>query len=128
MLPNTKNNTSQVVPLTTKARDALQRLDQGQKGRIFRHSGEDPLKKAWYNALNRARANYVDYCANRHLQPDDHFLVNFRFHDIRHQAGTRLAKILNSLFELSVVTGHKSVKMLTRYVHPDQKEIAQKLP
>lgn len=59
LLPSTKNNTFRVVPLTTKARDVLRRLYQGQKGRVFRHSGEDPFKKAWYNALNRARANYV---------------------------------------------------------------------
>jgi integrase len=54
-------------------------------------------------------------------------LLDFRFHDLRHTAITELAKKLPNLLELSAVSGHKSLKMLQRYYHPNPEELAQKL-
>ena len=52
---------------------------------------------------------------------------DFHFHDLRHMAITRMAKKLPNLIELSSVSGHKSLKMLQRYYHPDAEELARKL-
>ena len=38
-----------------------------------------------------------------------------------------MAKKLPNLIELSSVSGHKSLKMLQRYYHPDAEELARKL-
>jgi hypothetical protein len=40
---------------------------------------------------------------------------------------TRMSKKLPNLIELSFVSGHKSLKMLQRYYHPDATELALKL-
>lgn len=54
-------------------------------------------------------------------------LSNFRFHDLRHEATSRLARKLDNVLELSAVTGHKTLTMLKRYYHPRATELAQKL-
>ena len=54
-------------------------------------------------------------------------IENFHFHDLRHMAITKMAKKLPNLIELSSVSGHKSLKMLQRYYHPDAEELARKL-
>lgn len=52
---------------------------------------------------------------------------DLHFHDLRHTATTRLAKKLPNLIELAAVTGHKDVRMLARYYHPDANELATRL-
>jgi integrase len=54
-------------------------------------------------------------------------LVDFRYHDLRHNAITEIANKLPNLVELSAVTGHRSLKMLQRYYHPSPSELALKL-
>jgi len=48
------------------------------------------------------------------------------FHDLRHEATSRLAEKL-ALHELMKVTGHKDTKMLARYYHPRAEDLAKKL-
>ena len=46
-----------------------------------------------------------------------------RFHDLRHTSATRHAKRLNgNIFLLQLITGHKSLSMLKRYVNPTMKD------
>jgi integrase len=54
-------------------------------------------------------------------------LADFRFHDLRHMAITRLAEKLPNLIELSAVSGHKSLAMLKRYYHPNPEQLAIKI-
>jgi integrase len=54
-------------------------------------------------------------------------LVDFHFHDLRHNAITAIANKLPNLVELSAVTGHRSLRMLQRYYHPNPAELAVKL-
>lgn len=54
-------------------------------------------------------------------------LVDFHFHDLRHEATSRLAEKLPNVIELASVTGHKSVQMLARYYHPRAEDLAKKL-
>jgi hypothetical protein len=42
-------------------------------------------------------------------------------------AVTELSKRLPNLVELSAVTGHRSLRMLQRYYHPNPAELALKL-
>jgi integrase len=57
---------------------------------------------------------------------DDPLLVDLHFHDLRHEATTRLAEKLQ-IHELMKVIGHKGTKMLARYYHPRAEDLAKKL-
>lgn len=60
------------------------------------------------------------------IEADDKVLVDLHFHDLRHEATSRLAEKL-AMHELMKVTGHKSTRMLGRYYHPRAADLALKL-
>lgn len=60
------------------------------------------------------------------IEKIDKTLVDLHFHDLRHEATSRLAEVLQ-MHELMKVTGHKSSKMLARYYHPRAEDLAAKL-
>lgn len=60
------------------------------------------------------------------VETDDHTLVDLHFHDLRHEATSRLADKL-AMHELMKVTGHKTSRMLARYYHPKASDLALKL-
>ncbi len=52
---------------------------------------------------------------------------NLRFHDLRHEALSRMTeKGLNPL-ELAEISGHKRLEQLVAYTHLDYKKLARKL-
>jgi integrase len=69
----------------------------------------DALKHAFVRAVNRAG------------------LYNFTFHDLRHDALTRLARLGLSVLELRAISGHTTANMLQRYVKIEATELAKKL-
>ncbi|EOB3111709.1 tyrosine-type recombinase/integrase [Yersinia enterocolitica] len=54
------------------------------------------------------------------------YLLDLRFHDLRHEATSRLAEIF-PMHELTKITGHKDPRMLMRYYHPRAEDLAKKL-
>lgn len=60
------------------------------------------------------------------LEKIDKTLADLHFHDLRHEATSRLAEHFQ-MHELMKVTGHKSSKMLARYYHPRAEDLAAKL-
>lgn len=60
------------------------------------------------------------------IEAADKTLHDLHFHDLRHEATSRLAEKLQ-MHELMKVTGHKSASMVTRYYHPRAFDLAQKL-
>jgi integrase len=60
------------------------------------------------------------------IEASDKTLVDLHFHDLRHEATSRLADKLQ-LHELMKVTGHKTSAMLARYYHPKASDLALKL-
>ena len=77
-------------------------------GKVFKTTA-DALKKAWDRACTAAG------------------LDDLHFHDLRHEATSRLAERLHNVIELSAVTGHKDLRMLKRYYHPRAEDLAKKL-
>ena len=57
------------------------------------------IKKAWHTALKEAK------------------IENFRFHDLRHTVGTRLAKANVPVNVIKEILAHSDVKTTMRYVH-----------
>lgn len=54
-------------------------------------------------------------------------ITDFTFHDLRHDALTRLAKRGFSVLELRAISGHTTANMLQRYVSIDAGDLARKL-
>ncbi|WP_019866576.1 tyrosine-type recombinase/integrase [Methylovulum miyakonense] len=50
-----------------------------------------------------------------------------RFHDLRHEATSRLFERGFSIMEVASITGHKSLAMLQRYTHIAASDLAKRL-
>jgi integrase len=136
-LPATKNGSPRDVPLSSHAVTALRCLkDKTEKtrdaekhvqitGPIFRIRS-DAITRAFERAVARARQSYVENCKTVDGQQDSKFLTDLRFHDLRHEATTRLASIF-PMHELTKITGHKDPRMLMRYYHPRAEDLAKRL-
>lgn len=103
-LHETKNGHPRWVPLTQTAYDLLAE-QQGKTGLVFPIS-ESALTQAWGHALRRAGIN------------------DLRLHDLRHEALSRWAhKLRGDVFKLSMISGHRTLSMLGRYIHPVRAEL-----
>jgi integrase len=54
-------------------------------------------------------------------------LADLRFHDLRHEATSRLFDRGLHQIQAAAVTGHKDVRMLMRYTHAQAELLAKKL-
>jgi integrase len=138
-LPSTKNGEARDVPLSSRAVAVLQKLKdvrdrakndtresaEDNAGRVF-EIRSDAVTRAFERAVARARKLYVDESKATKLRPDRKFLMDLRFHDLRHEATSRLASIF-PMHELTKITGHKDPRMLMRYYHPRAEDLAKKL-
>lgn len=106
-LPDTKNGSPRAVPLSSIGISILKTIPRQISGKVF-DTSETAITEGFQRAAKRAN------------------LANFRFHDLRHEATTRLAEKYQE-HELRKVTGHKSASMLTRYYHPRAEDLAKKL-
>ena len=107
-LHDSKNGHGRDVPLSKRAVTLLTELPGDRSGRVFPVTGE-ALKRSFIRAVERAG------------------LGDLHFHDLRHEATSRIAPKLGNVLELSAVTGHMSLQMLKRYFHPVASELARKL-
>ncbi|MDR5803474.1 site-specific integrase [Caballeronia sp. LZ001] len=142
-LPATKNGDARDVPLSPRAIAVLQALKDNrdetedttkvaptsdgvsdEKRRVF-EIRSDAVTRAFERAVARARISYVEECNEANRRPDGKFLTDLRFHDLRHEATSRLASIF-PLHELTKITGHKDPRMLMRYYHPRAEDLAKK--
>ena len=142
-LPETKNGDARDIPLSAAAVDALVAMlpagkgtEKGKRrkaptvpatlrGSVFAVR-PDGITQAFERARERARSAYEAECAGRGQVPDPAFLVDLRFHDMRHEGTSRLASKF-AIHELAKITGHKDTRMLLRYYHPDMAMLAKRL-
>lgn len=108
-LPQTKNGHPRDVPLSPRALGTLDALPRSLDGRVF------PLTlNAWRCAWRRTR--------------DRSGLPDFRYHDLRHEATSRFFERGDlGVMEVASITGHRDLRMLSRYTHPRAQDIARKL-
>ena len=104
-VPDPKNGHPRTVPLSTRALSAIHTLPRA-------------MHNAFQLAVTKAKAT----------QPENEmFLRGLRFHDLRHEAVSRLfEKGLNPI-EVGMVSGHKTMSMLQRYTHLRSDELVAKL-
>lgn len=127
-LPETKNGTARTVPLSTAAIALIQpagNVKQLPKGKVFSTTAS-AIKQSFSRAVARGRRMYLADCQESDTEPAAGFLENLTFHDLRHEATSRLAEKLQ-MHELMRVTGHKDTRMLARYYHPRAEDLAKKL-
>lgn len=105
-LKDTKNGEERRVPLSTRAVELLQ--PHGGKGPLFSFSAP-AAGNYWRDAMKELG------------------IVDLHFHDLRHEATTRMANKLVNVLELAAVTGHKDLRTLQRYYNPHPIDLAQKL-
>lgn len=117
----TKNGASRDVPLSPRVVQTLGCVPRSACGRVFPMSA-NALKLAFKRGLKRARRLYE----LNNATPDKRAFVDLRFHDLRHEATSRFASIFQ-VHELARITGHRDLKMLLRYVHPDAEHLAHRL-
>lgn len=106
-LPTTKNGHPRTVPLSSRAVEVLRAMPRRIDDLVF-CSRRGSVSQAFQRAVQRAG------------------LENLRFHDLRHEATSRLADVLQA-HELAKVTGHRDMRMVLRYYHPRAEELAKKL-
>lgn len=119
-LPDTKNNQSRDVPLTKAAaavlKDALQNPIR-PIGTDLVFFGDDPkdrnkpyiIDNSWKTVRKKAG------------------ITGLRFHDLRHEAVSRLVEAGLSDMEVAAISGHKTMQMLRRYTHLRAEDLVQKL-
>ncbi len=108
-LPHTKNGDSRTVPLSTYAVAVLTALPRGIKGDVFPGVTTVAVKQAFIRATRRAE------------------IEDFHFHDLRHEATTRLFEQGLNIMEVSSITGHRDLQMLRRYTHLRAEDLAKNL-
>lgn len=109
-LPNTKTDVPRTVPLSPVAATALKEFGVKQDGRVFSLQAES-MSQAFERACESHRANIAD----------------LRFHDLRHEATSRLFERGLNVMEVAAITGHKTLEMLKRYTHLRAEDLAKKL-
>jgi len=110
-IPLTKNGDSRDVPLSRLATETLQTLaaDASPPGeRVFPMTG-NAVRLAFEHL--RARAGLDD----------------LHFHDLRHEAISRLFEKGLNIAEVSTISGHKELRMLARYTHLRAVDLVQRL-
>ncbi|WP_081057262.1 site-specific integrase [Burkholderia cepacia] len=91
-----KNGHPRGVPLSSKALAALESIERDGE-RVFSRLTSDTLKHLFARLTKRCE------------------LDNLRFHDLRHTAITRYARLDMNPIQLAVISGHKDIRMLARY-------------
>lgn len=129
-LLTTKNGSSRKVPLSSVATSLLcnsgDNVERLRSGKVFPTTAS-ALKQSFTRAVARGRRAYDKSCVESGIQPDPSFLEDFHFHDLRHEAISRLVEKGLGMMEVAAITGHKDFRMLKRYYHPREDELAVKL-
>lgn len=126
-LEDTKNGERRIVPLSPDALEVLKSLPRTLRGPVFATT-QEALSQSWKRAVKRAQRLYSTDCLAMGTEADPDFLADFHFHDLRHEATSRLfegGKL--GMMEIAKITGHKTLSMLQRYTHLDAADIAAKL-
>jgi integrase len=100
-----KNGDARNVPISARARALLDLLDPKASGPIV-GVGESHFSNLWNDAKKGTA------------------LADLHFHDARHEATTRFAKLVPTVLHLQKITGHRDIKSLLVYFNPDADELA----
>jgi len=104
----TKTEKSRTIPLSTEAIRVLSALPRQINGRVFQIKPKT-FGHTWARAVEKAG------------------IKDLHFHDLRHEATSRLFERGFSITEVASITGHQSLAMLKRYTHHVAEDLARKM-
>ena len=110
-IPVTKNGHSPTIPLSSHALEVLNELAQRKARdahRAFPLTGNG-FQQAWERLRDRAG------------------LKDLHFHDLRHEAITRLVERGLTVPEVALISGHRDYRMLFRYTHLKAESLVEKM-
>ena len=108
LIPETKNGTPRRVPLSSRALQVLDALPREADGSVW-SIRPDSISQAFERVCSAAG------------------IEGLTFHDLRHEATSRLfEKGLNPM-EVAAITGHKTLQMLKRYTHLRAEDLVERL-
>ena len=107
-LPDTKTDRPRSVPLSSRALSILQDVPTAIGGVVFPIT-QDSLEYYWRKACGAAG------------------IEDLHFHDLRHEATSRLFERGLDAMEVMAITGHSTTEMLRRYTHFRAANLALKL-
>jgi integrase len=96
------------IPLSKRAVASIGELPRSLDGTLFPVHTET-IKQSFRAAVKRAGVK------------------DFHFHDLRHEAVSRLFERGLSMVEVAAISGHKTLAMLSRYTHLRAEDLARKL-
>ncbi|MDP2757212.1 MAG: site-specific integrase [Desulfurivibrionaceae bacterium] len=108
-IPTTKTGVPRTVPLSSRAIEILQGIPRRLDGQVWALQRSDSISQAFDRICHRAS------------------IEDLRFHDLRHEATSRLFEKSLGIMEVAAITGHKDLKMLKRYTHLRAEDLAVKL-
>jgi integrase len=98
-----------VIPLSKAAVAIFKLIPKDEDSVSVFDTTKDAVSHAFTNACERAE------------------VLNFHFHDLRHEAVSRLFEKGLSIMEVASISGHKTLSMLKRYTHLNAQNLAKKL-
>ena len=130
MIPEAKVD-SRRIPLSSMATQILKKLPNRLDGSVW---GITPhaISVAWRRAVFRARTAYEKEFeekskGKKNAKPNPLFLVDLTFHDLRHEATSRLFENGLNPMQVAAITGHKTLQMLKRYTHLKAEDLVKLL-
>ena len=117
-IPETKTDTPRTIPLSTRAikafRDQIKSISDANVVQMKR----DP--KLFSMSAPMFRHEIHKYRVKLDME-------DWRFHDLRHEATSRLFERGLNVMEVALVTGHQDLRMLMRYTHLRAEDLVGRL-
>ncbi len=115
LIPETKTDKPRTIPLSTRAVNALREQSGPSGSVVFLLEPElfQITKGTLYNQFQKVLSAAG--------------IVDFRFHDLRHEATSRLFEKGLNMMEVASITGHEDLKMLKRYTHIRPESLVERL-
>lgn len=108
-LADTKSGEARSVPLSSRAVRTIKSLPRRIDNRLFPYAGNSSVSHRFRKVCKAAN------------------IEGLRFHDLRHEATSRLFERGLNPMEVAAITGHKTLVMLKRYTHLRAEDLARKL-
>lgn len=120
-LHQTKNGDARTVPLSTRAVQVFKTLAK----KAAADAKLDKAKSTKKTVVFGMRPDSITQAFTRICERAG--VVDLTFHDLRHEATSRLFERGFNPIEVASITGHKELKMLRRYTHLRAEDLAKRL-
>lgn len=122
-----KGDVSRTIPMTQKVYElllALHKAEDAHKTAVFTYRAERTRQGRIRGTRYPITAEGFNTVWARYVRPK---LDNFRFHDARHTAATRVVRATGNLKAAQKLLGHTNIATTTRYAHVSHEDLLSAL-